>query len=1045
MVDDTVIPLTHEDDSKPLEDRTKQSVRAFLTGLYSNRGISEEEIQEKVTKILQLFEETGFKMTDGAGFMTPKRRENLSKGFGSSYRMGNVNKPMHFQQLVKPEIAKEFETEEELKEFIANNSDYFTSKNGSKTTITPLENAEGKTIYPAYLLKVDPVYLKYASVELSDSLLGINRFNPEGKYPELVALRNLMDENGVGELIFKSAVKLGAPAKVRTVEQILTEAAPLGVTQSGYKIPDSEILELDNRHYGFQFNPTTQALKKVSHPTQLEYLSNLLETNKQQASIIFKALAFINEIKANKLKRKLSSQSIEAILRDLFDSPGAERVQHLLDEGATIDTPVIEAKAITQLASLFRKSVIDLKMRGGKLILQTQEGISNPEASFGDIISKKPSAEALQYTSVNGRSIAEAIVPRDLLTTEQRQIVDNGGEVLMLGFRIPSTEIHSSITLKVKGYYDKLGTNVVIIPKEIMAIHGADFDVDSLFTLVYEVAKSNVNLPNMILEKNQVLGKKHVRKAGKIVGYEDDYELINKELEEAIKLARANKDEATLDKLEKVQIQLASNKIIDQFIDISTSTANIDRMASPISKELFVKNGKVGETESGLLLLGKRGLISYDPTSRDPFEDKWDLSKAEDSADSHESVNEGAQLTGVFANNMKVLAILAKSSEGLHVGKRYLVDWMYKGVKTTLNSIRDLDLSSEHLTWQTLDTLINLAIDNVKDQALNKFRINSKNANIVSVLFGLGIPVADFALLSGTSIWRRISSDEFKNLDEGLKKLAEEFYGAGLYQDLKGTLKEGFQDRKVLSFEELDRFLELEATPESLEYKQIGVSILEALHKWNSLGKYTKTVSEVLGTLRDIPITVEDIESLNKKVRKLIKIDKKQVQQVIRKPGAPPVVVISKEEEETLDLAPLDNLELADTSNMLDFLDTVQNTLPVFKSTAAKTYFDTSYLIKNHPHVFTATRNIDNLYNLIKKLFKIHNPAIDNLASLKVGFKVDRNSTTHKVTMRREFAKFILINQFAEKLTQMQGFIKVTKNQEGEKIVTDKKFEGVRF
>jgi len=102
---------------------------------------------------------------------------------------------------------------------------------------------------------------------------------------------------------------------------------------------------------------------------------------------------------------------------------------------------------------------------------------------------------------------------------------------------------------------------------------------------------------------------------------------------------------------------------------------------------------------------------------------------------------------------MKVLSILAKANDGeSHIGKNYVVNWMTKGVNFVLNKIRDENLTGTSLTWQTLDTLVNLAIDNVKDQALNKFRINSKNANIVSVLFGLGIPITDFALLSGTSI-----------------------------------------------------------------------------------------------------------------------------------------------------------------------------------------------------------------------------------------------------------------------------------------------------
>jgi len=1042
-------------------------------GMYQNMNLSEDEVKERINNILDLFEESGFKITDGGGFMTRSRWADLGKGFGSAFGLGNVLKPMHFQQKTFYEVAKEFSTEQEARDFIGSNKGiYFGNNTGSvEFDLVTRSIFKGKdaddndiveTVYSVYRAVTKPVYLKYASVVLSDSFLGVSTLFPQGKFPELYVLREMMEKNGVGELLFESAVKLGAPDKSVTddIKTIMQKASPSynGAEMVNYKIPDNQLLELDNKHYGFQFNPTTQALKKVSHPTQLEYLSDLLDANEKEAGVIYKALAFINQVKYNRIKKRLeTSDDINDTLKDLFDAPGSERIQHLLNDGASINTPVIEKKAIIQLSVLLRKSVVDLKMRGGKLVLQTTEGITNPSSTMYDVGKQLPSTEYLRYyRDEKGRAIAEAIVPRDLLTKEQQQIVRAGGEVLILGFRIPSTEIHSSVVIKVKDYYDKSGTNVVIIPKEVMPIQGADFDVDSLFCLVPEIMTKKYTINGIEFSKNTPIGKKAVyNNLGKITGYENDYETWNNALASALEV---EEDPTVIKFLEDVQIKLATNLMIDSFIDIAVSSRNADRMMAPISKEAFVKDGEVGGEKSGLLLLGERSLISYDKTAKDPFEDKWDLTRAEDSASSHESVNEGAQLTGVFANNMKVLATLAKSAVNnkSKLGKKFIVQWTSKDSMFTLDVIRDTPLRGKNLTWQTLDTLVNLAIDNVKDQALNKFNINSKNANITSIIFALGIPVADFALLTGTSIWRRISSDEFKNLDGGLNKIAEEVYGKELWKDLRESQKKKNSANPVyttvLSFEVLDRLIKLESQlvkseEEQAEFKDIQIAILDAVKKWNTLGKYAKSVSEVLSSLRDSPIEVGEIEVLDGKIQSIFNIgnNKENVEMEDAEIEA---------DEEVLELAPLKNnlqlksleeVEMPSTNNVLEFMNKVNNALPTLSKGSTKTYFDISNMLKNRPHIFTATRNIQTIASIISKGFFVHNPVINSFASLKTGFKLNKSTILHRAEVRREFAKFILTNLYSKTLFAVQeSKQKKYRNEDDELVTVDFKLEGVR-
>lgn len=165
-----------------------------------------------------------------------------------------------------------------------------------------------------------------------------------------------------------------------------------------------------------------------------------------------------------------------------------------------------------------------------------------------------------------------------------------------MGFRIPSTEIHSAIALKVVGFYDNAGTNVVIIPEEVMVIHGADLDVDSLFIIVRE------NFDKDYLINGNTYGK------GKSLGYDATgakaFEQLDSDI--AAELDSGVSEERKRE-LEDIQIKLASNIIMETFLEVVTYLPNRERMTSPISKEDFVSNEL---EDSGRTVLESRGLVN---------------------------------------------------------------------------------------------------------------------------------------------------------------------------------------------------------------------------------------------------------------------------------------------------------------------------------------------------------------------------------------------------------------------------------------------------
>jgi len=68
----------------------------------------------------------------------------------------------------------------------------------------------------------------------------------------------------------------------------------------------------------------------------------------------------------------------------------------------------------------------------------------------------------------------DIVIPDDFLTR------------FAFGVRIPSTGIHSALVFKIVGSIDD-GANNIIAPEELVALHGSDFDVDSLFALRVEI------------------------------------------------------------------------------------------------------------------------------------------------------------------------------------------------------------------------------------------------------------------------------------------------------------------------------------------------------------------------------------------------------------------------------------------------------------------------------------------------------------------------------------------------------------------------------
>lgn len=402
-----------------------------------------ERTLDSLAVLRQFFGQRPIEKSDGQVFILPSRLRNLQKGYGREFRLANILKPKYFGNR--------------------------TEKNQETGEIVSI-----------------PTYIKPSAVVLSDELLytvdenGLKQVRPgmEG----LSKMRERMERFGHEELIFGSSVKLGKPQSVHSLNDYLNSEQE----------PTQGTLLLDNEHYQIQLNPRAKVNSDTAIFSQLMYFLNIYSSspnanNIKMAETIYSAISFLYEKGGKVFERRTKGTEFDATVMKAFSEKGEEMTfANLLANGVSPTSPIFEKKVLIKLASLMEQLSIKIRLPGGKLVLQSDVEVMNPHTG-------KP----LRFKQKNGKLVAEVIVPRGIFPPDIQKQIEKGETVfdtpVLLGFRIPSTELHSAIAMEVVGFYDNdANTNMVIAPELLIALHGSDFDVDSLFFAKRPTAKKRV-------------------------------------------------------------------------------------------------------------------------------------------------------------------------------------------------------------------------------------------------------------------------------------------------------------------------------------------------------------------------------------------------------------------------------------------------------------------------------------------------------------------------------------------------------------------------
>lgn len=133
------------------------------------------------------------------------------------------------------------------------------------------------------------------------------------------------------------------------------------------------------------------------------------------------------------------------------------------------------------LGSVIRKNIVKQKTRGGTATQLTSIGLSNALR----VVTRKDEETGMEYALY-----AEALLPA-WSKSFFKAYADEDGQVdigkvperlrEMIGYRVPTEHIYSTIPIRVVGFLDEEGGTSVMLPQEIVVWSGSNFEIDKLY------------------------------------------------------------------------------------------------------------------------------------------------------------------------------------------------------------------------------------------------------------------------------------------------------------------------------------------------------------------------------------------------------------------------------------------------------------------------------------------------------------------------------------------------------------------------------------
>lgn len=576
--------------------------------------------------------------------------------------------------------------------------------------------------------------------------------------------------------------------------------------------------------------------------------------------------------------------------------------------------------------------------------------------------------------------IAEIVAPAWWLTKHNLnngQLITPDDFLTRFGFavRIPTTGIHSAVVYKIVGSL-KGDDNVVIAPEELVALHGSDFDVDSLFAIRPEILTDDtgkligvVNAEGKtIIEEGQRLGwlpttldengkhtnlmtsykdmmftqdatetifaaneferqlklyKSEIEKIDTILKTPEkldketlrSYKGIKNNLEKAIILTLKNykswttsyillSRQNTEDMLQPITFDAIKQDFLSESFEFFGSDSQKHKLFEKDKASDFLKAALKNNLEMDFVKKFKEWGITYNNvdkvisidtskntikitdskikekiladksisvvtmlrlvTGKNILKDVRNINRFEDKVKFYVDNFAGVSLTGAFANFVKALAYIKFASPNdthlIGVDEKQITIKYDNEDYSILEQREKADTWKGRTIWEIYDTLINGAIDNVKEQVLEIINATNNTGALFCTLLTTGLPLNDVVLLMRQPIMVK-EFNSSRNTKSIKLKLETELGKRLINKDTKGEVT-SIELATALGENQTD-YTKLTNASLLVQYKTLNImlSIQEASNAISN-------TASALNVLRDFEPVMSKVEEVEDKIEK---------------------------------------------------------------------------------------------------------------------------------------------------------------------------------
>lgn len=744
--------------------------------------------------------------TDGQGFISVNRYKEIMRG------LGRVDRQMTktFEKLDRIEKRNSFE-EEPVK---LDKNDW--ARLGVLKPFMFTEKLIDETIVPIQIKNSEFVLTKeFASKDKSGKLMEI--------YNKMIEMEQKTETNVAVQ--FESAIKVG-----------LHNAISLDNVKN---ITIDDLLTLDNSDYRLQVETPEHFLDTENNfGTQIRKL--ITADTPYNTEFTSKHIKQINEIFG---KDKITFQELlqkydDTIGQDLFESHeyAKSRVSNIHEVVAFLTEQAIEKElglefitALTikngepqiplwfpifskrneqLLTSIFKNEVTKQKINGGAFVNLSSLGYSD---------------ELKAHIDNDGNITFDAMMPwwskdffQPLLDKEGNidinKIPEEAKDILnVIGYRIPTEDKYSMFNIRVVGFTNPVNGGSIVLPREATTLAGLDFDVDKLFIMI----------PAFRRTENGI----------EIVPSTDD--------------SKEGRDNLKIDLIRAI----LSHKVTREK-SLQPGGFDIYREAA-----LNVRLINAGKNPSDYLTNEKKQEVLD--------AEELDITEPSVQTELFERNMTGKNLIGIFANH-NVHHAMAQHTELRLNGDGILLDGEFH---SDLNSQKTKDGKS--FISRNLATMIAAVVDNAKDPLSNFLNVNTYTADVLALMFRLGMNFHSSAYFVAQPVVKEVSSNFFNgtqtiseelvvidDMINQLKQKVENYYTKSGKQYIPSTKNKNITQKELLN--------NLVKHKQIQDMKKAGASASEIM---NEHFDYYENQLSILYRFRELKLISSELSSLIQSTR----------------------------------------------------------------------------------------------------------------------------------------------------------------------------------